>query len=946
MQRAWWLVILLASAASGRADTIALWDFTAPSGAESVPDASGFGNHAQRVGVIRFAAVAGRQSKVLHLAGQGLLEIPDAHVFDFRDDFTIEVVARTEDSGSQYLFVRSSMQGEVWIRQHCKGGHDAAVAALVKSEQGVDLLVSGPRAIADGRFHHVALVRRVSGPDQPGRLELLIDGRIVAHKTGPASSGPLAFSSLTSIGGLRRAGGLQRPDIDRPWIGQIAVVRVDDEALPVAGMLLPGGASTEQVLARNQAAAIQARIRSLARKPQPAAPQVRFNMTPTGNLGNFPRDFESHVQLFAPDDERGAIDPAPYKELFPEVLIHDVDGDGHLDIWTETRFYRNTAMYRDGLPIFAPFIERAAPAVGRTVADLDGDGRLEVISAQDKPPLSMIRRELIPPSADRPHWTARDLGPLAVVGLADAALQPLQPMTKTWPYETLDVADWDGDGLPDLICSGHPAPGGFEVGWKPALGWGFKRSFWPRKDPRGMLLASQIFGTVWWHRNLGTAQQPVFHPGRILTAGVDDRLLMHWGGVSSTVSDFDEDGDLDLWVHNTMGLFVYPNQGRPVDQRVYDNQRFQLGEPRRIRFDGHDEPLTDPGMLKVVDWSPAHRKCIVFREQGYGLLYFAPNRGTPKNPRYQQLSPWVARGGALSTGIFTIPKVADWDGDGLPDLLLGSQAGYVHFCRNLGGSTAVPQFATPVLLRAAGRLIQPRTLAGMTDVTFGAHFSYTNPEVVDWDHDGDLDLLLGWQGGSLLLHDNTGTRRRPKLAPAVAVRRDGKPIFAGARSRPAAVDLDRDGLVDLIAPDIDGYLVWHRRERHQGRLRLQKPARLPLENGNHLFASGHTGDQDDGSYAQRLNARIKLTAFDWDADGDIDLMVGNRGDGLRLFENVGSVDKALFRYTGKPDYLTNHPGGHYRMAEPCDFDGDGRVEMLTGADFGPVFYFARRPVQP
>ena len=43
-----------------------------------------------------------------------------------------------------------------------------------------------------------------------------------------------------------------------------------------------------------------------------------------------------------------------------------------------------------------------------------------------------------------------------------------------------------------------------------------------------------------------------------------------------------------------------------------------------------------------------------------------------------------ARGGPLTTGIFTIPKVADWDGDGLADLVLGSQAGYVHFCRNLG----------------------------------------------------------------------------------------------------------------------------------------------------------------------------------------------------------------------------------------------------------------------
>ena len=59
---------------------------------------------------------------------------------------------------------------------------------------------------------------------------------------------------------------------------------------------------------------------------------------------------------------------------------------------------------------------------------------------------------------------------------------------------------------------------------------------------------------------------------------------MHWGGVSSTVTDFDEDDDPDLLVHNSMGLFLYRNLGRPVDQRVYDNRRARLGEPEPILF--------------------------------------------------------------------------------------------------------------------------------------------------------------------------------------------------------------------------------------------------------------------------------------------------------------------------------------------------------------------------
>ncbi len=938
------------------ADTVALWRFSkAPGGKTAkgpmtVRDDSGFGNHGQVIGQATYGRGSGIDGTALELSGNGLVEVPDAHVFDLAGDFTIEAMVRTGKRTGQYIFFRNGPGGEIWIRQHAKAGHDAAIAALIKTDKGLDLIISGPRAVVGEDFHHVSLVRRVTGARDGGQLVLYIDGKPVASKQKPINRGPLAFSSLTSIGGFLGGGSRARPQVTRPWIGAIDFVRVSNTALNSSQFLMPGGTSPEKILAQNRAPAVLAKIRAIQPKLQPklALPRPQFNMKPTGQLGAFPRDFQPHVQLFVPEDQLGAIDPSPYKNLFPDVLIHDFDGDGHKDIWTEKRFYRNTREYRNGVPVFDRFQEKAAPALGRVIADLDNNGVPEIISARDKPPMTMSRHELIPPSADNTTWSARTLETLKVVALSDPSDTPLQSLTRTWPYETIDVVDWDGDGRLDLLCSGHPKPAGFDVGWQPFLGWGFKRSFWPRNDPQGMLLAGQIYGTIWWHRNLGTREKPVFHPGRIVTAGRDDRLLMHWGGVSCTATDFDQDGDPDLLVHNSMGLFLYRNQGRPVDQRVYDNRRARLGEPERILFAGADEALADPGMLRVVDWSKDHRKCLVFREQGYGLLYFAPNHGTLKKPRYQDITPWVTRGGPLTTGIFTIPKVADWNGDGHPDLILGSQAGYVHYCRNLGRKGDRPQFATPVMLRANGRLVQPRTMSGMTDVTFGVHFCYTNPEVADWDGDGDLDLLLGWQGATLSFHENIGSRTAPRLAPAVEITRDGKAIFSGARSRPAAVDFNRDGMIDLVAPDIEGYLVVHRRGKKGDTLVMREPERLKLENGKDIFVSGYTGDQDDGSYGQRLNARIKLSVFDWDRDGDLDLAVGNRGHGLRLFENVGTAGKPVFRFTGSPGFLTNHPGGHYRMAEPCDFDGDGRFEVITGADFGPVFYFPRsdRPAPP
>ncbi|MBP87505.1 MAG: hypothetical protein CMJ64_12400, partial [Planctomycetaceae bacterium] len=64
-------------------------------------------------------------------------------------------------------------------------------------------------------------------------------------------------------------------------------------------------------------------------------------------------------------------------------------------------------------------------------------------------------------------------------------------------------------------------------------------------------------------------------------------------------------------------------------------------------------------------------------------------------------------------------------------------------------------------------------------------------------------------------------------------------------------------------------------------------------------------------------------------------------DGNRARRNWPQATIAAKVSSPSPSFLTDHPGGHYRMAEPCDFDGDGRIEVITGADFGPVFYFRR-----
>ncbi|MEO1615309.1 MAG: exo-alpha-sialidase [Planctomycetota bacterium] len=476
--------------------------------------------------------------------------------------------------------------------------------------------------------------------------------------------------------------------------------------------------------------------------------------------------------------------------------------------------------------------------------------------------------------------------------------------------------DFDGDGDHDLIIG---------VGDWSDLGWDHAY------DNHGRWRNGPLHGYVYLVENLGSNESPRYRQqGERLRAGGGDVDVYGWP--SPNVADFDGDGDLDLLCGEFLDGFTYfQNTGSRVapEHAAGVKLRSSDGDPLIM----HLQMITPT----AIDWDRDGDLDLIVGDED-GRVALVENTGKLKHqvPVFQPPVYFRQTADTLKFGALATPTVYDWDGDGDEDILCGNTAGSIGWFENLGvGESGMPRWNAPVQLhvKTPDGSKPFRVMAGESGSIQGpceAKWGYTTLSVADWDRDGDGDILYNSILGRVgLIRNDSGElvetefdTGRSELPPRWSWQQRPAPdTLTQWRTTPLATDFDRDGTLDLVMLDQEGYLTLRRGG--------QQAERVFVTEGGLPFRA------NPGTCGR--SGRVKLAVVDWDGDGRDDVLVNS--ENATWYRNLEDRNgNVVLKRVG--NLARRNVAGHTSSPAVCDFNRDGKPDLLVGSENGRIYHIA------
>ncbi len=248
------------------------------------------------------------------------------------------------------------------------------------------------------------------------------------------------------------------------------------------------------------------------------------------------------------------------------------------------------------------------------------------------------------------------------------------------------------------------------------------------------------------------------------------------------VVDYNLDGRKDLLVGTYEGkIVIFINKGTDKTPQ-FSGYSFLKEKGKDIDVGSHAAPF-------MVDYNnDGLSDLLVGNREGY-LIYYE-NKGSNHNPLFS--SPVVlqdANGLDIAVDSYSTPSVLDWNHDNKKDIVLGSGSGTLSLYLNKG-SDSDPSFSPPLPIEAEG-----------TEVNVG---SFASPFAADINSDGIIDLLIGDGKGDIQVYLGSARDGGIHLTRADNLQLNGQELILEGSSVPFPMDWNNDGNLDLLTGSSDG----------------------------------------------------------------------------------------------------------------------------------------------
>jgi len=413
------------------------------------------------------------------------------------------------------------------------------------------------------------------------------------------------------------------------------------------------------------------------------------------------------------------------------------------------------------------------------------------------------------------------------------------------------------------------------------------------------LLCGEFLDKFTYYENTGTRTTPRYAAGRLLTYnGAPIRMDLEM--IVPVAFDWDKDGDPDLIAGQEDGRVAFvENTGQVQDglPQFLPPRWFQQ-EAKAVKFGALVTPVG-------TDWDGDGDQDLICGNTA-GYIGFIENLDGGNPPRWAAPVELKANGEVIRIRAgyhgsiqgpaeakwgYTALSVADWNGDGLPDILANSIWGKVVWYRNMG----------------------PRDHPRLAEA---------QPIQVQWPGDPPKPAWNWWD-------------------PL------GNDLVTEWRTTPYATDFNGDGLTDLVMLDHEGYLALFQRSGHDGDRQLLPGERVFRGRKVSAYDGSNRPQNDTGGVLQLNNGaagksgRRKFCLTDWDRDGRVDLLVNSRN--VDFLRNAGDAGKGfVLQNMGPVDDLVL--SGHTTSPTTVDWDRNGVPDLLVGAEDGHLYYL-RNPYQ-